>query len=70
MDQVHIKLNGEHKIKAINGGARTLIEKNKFDTELCENHNIITYRGIRVCQNCEIVLGPAFNTNSQNKNCL
>ncbi|MFX0136014.1 MAG: hypothetical protein ACFFDN_20395 [Candidatus Hodarchaeota archaeon] len=57
-------------MKVISGGDGSVMKKTKLLDEICENHDIITYRGIRVCQNCDIVLGPAFNIFSQDKECL
>ena len=70
MGQIRVKENGVYKMKVISGGDGLVLEKTKLLDEICENHNIITYRGIRLCQNCNIVFGPAFNIISQNKECL
>ncbi len=69
MGQTRVKENGVYKMKVINGGDGVLTEKVGLTNEICENHDIITYRGIRVCQNCKTVFGPSFNLNSYKKDC-
>ncbi|MFX1449639.1 MAG: hypothetical protein ACFFCM_02280 [Promethearchaeota archaeon] len=64
MCQIYEKSTGANDMKMKKGGEVLIMEKSNLQNELCDKHNIIVYRGIRMCQNCAIVFGPVSHPSS------